>query len=201
MKTRLVVFDMDGVILDSIPTLRELALNTICKHFHVCDETAHAYYEQTLGLPFQKQLETVFLHHPKNELATLDYEDKHSKMCPALPLSPFAETVMRTLRREGIRAALATSTYRWMLLKNLPQVRALGFDYLGGYIPPRMDKTYQIEAAMGITLNLREKTLFVGDTEQDKHFADQAGVSFFQVQANQLYNVLNHLSIQKWEEE
>jgi phosphoglycolate phosphatase-like HAD superfamily hydrolase len=198
MNFKLAIFDMDGVILDSMGQLTDLAVKTIGFHFGLSENIAREKYLSTVGLPFVKQIEMLFPNEPPAAklMAVAIYEARHRELCPDFPLAPEAHTVVKGIQVRS-SVALVTSTHRSLLMNYLPQVRALGFDYLGGF-RDGISKSHQIGAAMGVTGNTPEETIYFGDSETDGFYASESGVAFRMLTCANLASALGFMGDRVW---
>jgi phosphoglycolate phosphatase-like HAD superfamily hydrolase len=176
---RLFIFDMDGTILNSMPTLTSLATDVIVEFHGVTIEQARQSYLDTVGLPFSQQLEKIAPKHPKNIAAASCYENRHRDWCPVFPLATGIDAALLAVRYAGHKTALVTSTdYR--LLESLPHVRALKWDYIGGFHPDRPKMTQIFQARLAFPFPEWTPVLF-GDSPSDKLGATIIGAEFYMV--------------------
>jgi phosphoglycolate phosphatase-like HAD superfamily hydrolase len=167
-------FDMDGTILDSMPTLAENAAKTIAHFYDVPLPMAEEMYHSTVGRPFAHQVELLFPSHPCNKEVVRVYESLHVSSCPTFKIAPGFRKAMELIHDRGHVTALVTSS-NYLLLTLLPQVTILGFDYLGGH-QPRFGKEQQMRVAKQFWPT-RDVQMF-GDTVYDEECAKIVGATF-----------------------
>ncbi len=73
---KVVIFDFDGTIADTMPFLTELAVKLITENYNVSKEEAERKYLETTGMDFASQLETIFLNHSNNQEVASIFEKK-----------------------------------------------------------------------------------------------------------------------------
>lgn len=181
------IFDCDGTILDSMPRLTNIAVETISSVYKFTEGQAREAYEATIGIPFRAQLETIFPKHKHNNLAEEIYEKRHSYHGPEFSLSPGTEALCKNLTILGYLRAVVTST-DWIILRDrYPQVINLGWDFMSGYLPGN-DKKTQIAKAMKALEIDPHRTLYVGDTNFDEECAKENGTEFLKIASWTLYD-------------
>jgi phosphoglycolate phosphatase-like HAD superfamily hydrolase len=181
METRaiqLVVFDMDGTIVNSMPDLRALAVQCMSEFYEsFLPEELESLYDLTTGVPFLSQLHRIFSGHPQNVDCAAEYEKRHALMAHTFKIGKEVDQLIDGLRKHHIRTALVSSTADYILRDLMPQIEKLRFDYIGGYTTDH-DKTDQILAARKRFDLHYDYTLYVGDSDVDAEFARKAMVRF-----------------------
>lgn len=189
-------FDMDGTVLDSMPTLTDLAVEVIHDRFGLPLYEAREKYLATVGAPFVDQLAKIMPSAPLEQRidAALRYETRHLCACPSFKLAPDIVDAMAAIRYYRYETALVTSTNR-KLLAALPQLAALEFGSMDG----RQDgytKVHQLERLK--RLYLRHQLILFGDSPSDAECAITVGAQFHLVTcdtvADTIYQVLRGVS-------
>jgi phosphoglycolate phosphatase-like HAD superfamily hydrolase len=175
---RLVVFDMDGVVVDSMPTLTVLASYNIARYYAQPIVKARDLYQSTVGLPFREQLTKLF---PAIESGVHDtiadyYEEMHLAVLPLLPLAPGIESVLWQCRARGILTGLISSTEA-RLINHMPQVRDLPLDCIRGQSGD-IDKLLQFQDILQHTYVTPNEAVLFGDSLIDGKVATKAGSHF-----------------------
>lgn len=106
-----VLFDLDGTILDDIPSISRVAADVMEKAFGTPAREARVHYLATTGMPFEAQLAQLYPTAPRELRATTARTFHQRKVVEAYAHAhPFAE-IPRTLRRlSSARWTLAVST-------------------------------------------------------------------------------------------
>lgn len=178
MSCRLVIFDMDGTIVDSMPTLTDLAIKVISENYGVDPDAARLFYEATVGVPFREQLELIFPSKDRNDLVARLYEERHAIAARQFPLMPGIEDLMWDLKCAGIATALVSSTARHVIFE-MDQVLRLAFDWVEGF--RGMDKRSQILSSCQVMKVQPEEVLYVGDSDFDATCAYDTFAQFARV--------------------
>ncbi len=171
-----VFFDLDGTIVNTMPVLEDLALETIAHWYAPAwpAEIVRERYRATSGRPFQQQLELLFPDSPVNFDAAADYDA--SKRDRLGNTEAFADVwrVLRRLRDMGAWLACCSSTERSLVVHTLRRTQVIGaLDVVLGWPPTKAE---QVSAYAGAN------AVLVGDSLQDGEYARQAGVRFLGVQ-------------------
>lgn len=193
MKRRLLCFDMDGTIVNSMPMLEDIATEVIQAFYGKTEAIARASYRRTTGHPFRDQLEILFPYHETNDRAAETYEQQHEHHCPTFELAPNISMVLHHAQELGHVTALVTSTDR-RFVKTMLQLNTLDFDFVGGWMPD-YPKSAQMTEAMKL-LHVYEDTILFGDTLADAQVAFDFLIPFVPVTvftvANSVLRVVNH---------
>ncbi len=106
-----VVFDLDGTILDDLPAISQLAADVMSGAFDTPPEEARIHYLATTGMPFEAQLAQLYPHAPTELRARTARTFHQRKVTEAYARAkPFPE-VPKLLKRLGqARWTLAVST-------------------------------------------------------------------------------------------
>ena len=63
---RLLCFDFDGTLADTMPLLERNAVQIIQTYFHLDQAAARRAYRLSTGLPFSEQINTTFPQFPRD---------------------------------------------------------------------------------------------------------------------------------------
>ena len=183
MSDRLVIFDMDGTLVDSSITIVN-AINYVREHFgfHPFDRDyiLKRINDHTLN-PAQ-----VFYHVPRFEpihekLFSEYYSNNHKK---ELQLYDGIYELLVELKEKDFKLALATNAYRSSTLESISHLQIEDmFDAIAcaddvSLSKPYPDMLYKILDEVGVS---SQNTIFVGDGERDQEAASRAGIAYLMV--------------------
>src|SRR6201986_2523374 len=87
---KVLLCDLDGTLIDSMPTLADLATEVLEARYGTPRVLARELYLATCGLPFERQLEEIFPGDARNGAASAAFEAAKPARCGAIRMS--AET-------------------------------------------------------------------------------------------------------------
>lgn len=172
---KLFIFDMDGVILDSMPVLTELAVELIVQYHGTTKTQATLLYENTVGAPFREQLDTIWPNHSKNLFIGDLYHECHKALASSFSLSPMTKLVLETVRDLGVYTAIVSSTPREIVERT--KAIDLPVCYVAGY-KTNFSKRAQISEAMRRGDVKPTETILFGDSQSDRVCARELGTRF-----------------------
>lgn len=175
-RTRLVLFDMDGTVMDSMPILTDLAVECITYEFNYEAMFARQRYLNTVGRPFLEQLMMIFpaQDYTRHRRAAEHYDQIHNMIAPYLPMMESADYAMRELRDENIVSVLISSTAQ-RIIARMHRIFTLGFDEVVGY---RENFTKHDQAVYAIGKYQPSQINYFGDTAYDGEIAEAIGAKF-----------------------
>jgi phosphoglycolate phosphatase-like HAD superfamily hydrolase len=175
----LFVFDMDGTVLDSMPTLTRRARDLIHLRYGIPLDAATKLYETTTGYPFATQLEMLFPGDEKNADVAFQYELVHELDAPYFLCPPGVADVIDSIKLRRHKSVLVSSTADVIVHRSA--VKKLSFDFIYGFAPGNT-KLVQVQRAiqMFARQNL-ERVILFGDSELDGICARQVQVEFVRV--------------------
>jgi len=174
---RVMLCDLDGTLIDSMPTLADLATDVMERMYGTPRMLARELYLATCGLPFIKQLEEVFPGDPRNPIASDLFEARKPARCNAIRMSVETRRALERMRARGVRIGVSSNngvdnveTFQ----RNADFAFDLVLGFGGGLAKgrPHLDKA---SAVFGVG---RQEMLFVGDSLHDGEIAEKEGVPF-----------------------
>ncbi len=174
---RVMLCDLDGTLIDSMPTLADLATDVMERMYGTPRMLARELYLATCGLPFIKQLEEVFPGDPRNPIASDLFEARKPARCNAIRMSTETRRALERMRARGVRIGVSSNngienveTFQ----RNADFTFDLVLGFGGGLAKgrPHLDKA---SAVFGVG---RQEMLFVGDSLHDGEIAEKEGVPF-----------------------
>lgn len=172
-----VVFDLDGTLVDTMPLLADLATDVLAARYAMPRDGARAAYLATSGMPFHRQLAVIHPRDERNAGAAAEFEAR--KVALVTQVRPDAPTLdaLRGLRDAGLRLAVSSNTTQ-ALVDRFVAGCDVPFDVALGW-RPGLEKgsahfaeiCRQLKCACG-------DLLFVGDSLFDARAAEESRVAF-----------------------
>lgn len=174
---KMVIFDLDGTLVDSMEGFSEIAEDIIHKYFDVDYSEAAKMYKKTSGLPFKFQLKKIFQDHPKIEIAAKEFEEIKLKMYHT---KSFFYDVIRTLPlfvQYGYKLAVSSNNNMQNVLNKIKTQKDffnLVLGYQEGFFKGKdhftlIKREYQLS---------EDQMIFVGDSLHDAKMAYENGIQF-----------------------
>ncbi len=177
MKPRLLVFDLDGTLIQTMDDYADKAARLIFEHYDMPQTTARRRYFDTSGLPFEKQLAEIFPGDERNDVVAELFEEWKNPYLTHVRLSSETEKLLITWRDSGMPLAISSNnldSYVKRISKNWPIELALGYQR-----DEQMSKGAAhfslLERHFGLT---RQEMLFIGDSPNDARIASRENVPF-----------------------
>jgi phosphoglycolate phosphatase-like HAD superfamily hydrolase len=174
VKYKLFAFDMDGTLVDSMPTLTDLAVDIISMSYRWNREKSREAYLRTVGHPFRRQLELIAPQSNLNDEMADMYAFWHQRLARTFERAPGLEDLFYDITKSHVWLGLVSSTSR-EIIDQMPQLPE--FDYKGGF-RPGFDKTRQLLEACEELEVTPDQVLMFGDTLADGDMAKRAGIDF-----------------------
>ena len=174
---KVLLCDLDGTLIDSMPTLADLATDVMERLYGTPRLLARELYLATCGRPFVKQLEEVYPGDARNPVASDLFESRKPARCNAIRMTADTRRALDRMRARGVRIAVSSNNG----IENVDAfVRNADFTFdlvlgFGGGLAkgrPHLDRT---SAVFGVG---RQEMLFVGDSLHDGEIAEHEGVPF-----------------------
>lgn len=178
---RLVVFDLDGTLVDSMDAFSHQASLLIEEHYGLERQVAKSRYLDTSGIPFEKQLATMFPADPRNTVVARLFEEWKIENHDAQEFRPGALKTIRELKSLGILVAISSNNTQAnvdRLIRRSPIELDAALGYRGGAFEKGTGHFCWLEENLGCS---RSNTLFVGDSPNDCRIAKRCGVPFLGV--------------------
>jgi phosphoglycolate phosphatase-like HAD superfamily hydrolase len=176
-KPKVVIFDFDGTIADTMPYLVDLAARLLRTRYGMTDAQARQAYVETTGLPFCRQIEIIAPGNGLNQATVEEFEADKVRHLKDFRFFADALPVLVALRSQGFKVCLSSGNYEG-LIRDVLRSRGLVVDLVMGYRPGFEKGPQHFDEAartFGVAL---DDVLFVGDSVRDGLAAGQAGVRF-----------------------
>lgn len=177
---RVLLCDLDGTLIDSMPTLADLATEVMESTYGTPRILARELYLATCGLPFVKQLEEIYPGDPRNAGASDLFEGRKPARCDLIGMPQETRRALERLRGMGVRLAVSSNNGTTNVETFARRSKDAGFPFdlvlgFGGGLAkgrPHIDATSR---KFGVD---RQEMLFVGDSLHDGEIAEREGIPF-----------------------
>ena len=179
-KIKLLTFDLDGTLIDSMPLYAEIATSLLQEYYGLDANHARVEYYRTSGVPFSQQLEKLFPDSSKNIKVAEEFEQKKSNFLlkNSFELSSEVQHALAQLKILSVRIAISTSNTPDNL-QALVGDWPVQFDAVLGYESENFQKGKSHFNFLSSFFDLKMKEiLFIGDSLDDYRLAKEAGVCF-----------------------
>ena len=174
---KVVLCDLDGTLIDSMPTLADLATEVIEERYGTPRVLARELYLATCGLPFVKQLEHIYPGDPRNEQAAAAFEARKPARCNAIRMPADTRRALERLRGMGVRIGVSSNNGTENVLA-FARNTDFAFDLLLGYGGGLAKGKPHLDATARLFGTDRQEMLFVGDSLHDGEIAEREGIPF-----------------------
>lgn len=174
---RVLLCDLDGTLIDSMPTLADLATEVMGDVFGTPRVLARELYLATCGLPFVKQLEEIFPGDRRNATASATFEGRKPARCSTIQMPAETRRTLERVKARGVRVALSSNNG----VENVADfARNADFTFdlvlgFGGGLAKGKPHLDVLSRTFGVD---RQEMLFVGDSIHDGEIAEREGVPF-----------------------
>jgi phosphoglycolate phosphatase-like HAD superfamily hydrolase len=174
---RALLCDLDGTLIDSMPTLADLATDVMEATYGTPRLLARELYLATCGLPFVKQLEEIYPGDPRNAGASDTFESRKPERCDQIRMPAETRRALERMRSFGVKIAVSSNN-GIANVATFARNAAFAFDLVLGFGDglakgrPHLDATTR---AFGVG---RQEMLFVGDSLHDGEIAEREGIPF-----------------------
>ncbi|MDB4980676.1 MAG: hypothetical protein JWM82_1428 [Myxococcales bacterium] len=174
---RALLCDLDGTLIDSMPTLADLATDVMEAIYGTPRLLARELYVATCGLPFVKQLEEIYPGDPRNAGASDTFEARKPERCDQIRMPAETRRALERMRSFGVKIAVSSNN-GLANVATFARNAAFPFDLVLGFGDglakgrPHLDATTR---AFGVG---RQEMLFVGDSLHDGEIAEREGIPF-----------------------
>lgn len=178
MTKKIVVFDFDGTIVDSMNAFADIASNVLNKFFGTPLEKARQQYFETSGLPFFEQVEIIHPKDPKNKAVAEEYETIKKSHYMDHKMFPDVHDAMRLLNSKHVKSVVSSNNFQ-ELVDALCDKLQLDFDLVLGWQNLKFHKGAPHFDFVKHKFNCQTSDLtFVGDSLKDADMARIYGVPF-----------------------
>lgn len=174
---KVLLCDLDGTLIDSMPTLADLATEVIEERYGTPRILARELYLATCGLPFIKQLEEIFPGDARNAEASADFEGRKPARCGAIRMAAETRRALEEIRGLGVRIAVSSNNGTENV-DAFARNAGFAFDLVLGYGDGMAKGRAHLDATSRAFGASRQEMLFVGDSLHDGEIAEREGIPF-----------------------
>ena len=174
---RVLLCDLDGTLIDSMPTLADIATEVIEERYGTPRILARELYLATCGLPFVKQLEEMFPEDGRNAAASADFEARKPARCGAIRMAPETRRALEQMRQMGVRIAVSSNNGTDNV-DAFARASGFAFDLVLGYGGGLAKGRTHLDATSRQFGAARQEMLFIGDSLHDGEIAEREGIPF-----------------------
>jgi phosphoglycolate phosphatase-like HAD superfamily hydrolase len=175
--TKLLVFDLDGTLVDTMGDYGDKAAHLMHTAYSTDILQARDDYFRTSGLPFHQQLKLLYPNESTTEAVAQEFEDWKDGYLLNIELPVVVGALFQKWRASGLRIAISSNNgeaYVTRMARDWPVDVALGYRQSDSFA-----KGEAHFAALESKFNIsRTDMLFTGDSPNDFRIALRCGVPF-----------------------
>ncbi|MDO8526814.1 MAG: HAD hydrolase-like protein [Deltaproteobacteria bacterium] len=178
MNKKIIVFDFDGTLVDSMGHLADIAAEVMSLHFSVSRERARDLYHQTSGLPFSEQLKSLYPDQPeKTKMVSDVFETKKRENYFSEPIFPDTLPTLLYLKAKGYTVIVSSNSAQDLLDRFVKQLELPCDLVLGhkGDFAKGLPHFLHIMKRWGVPAL---EMVFVGDSIKDGEWAFESHIDF-----------------------
>jgi phosphoglycolate phosphatase-like HAD superfamily hydrolase len=174
---KIIIFDFDGTIVDSMPRLADIAAGLINRYYGLSSKISRDLYIMTSGAPFVEQIEYMFPGKKENSEIVEEFERRKESELMNEPLFPGTKEALAALAERGNKIVISSSNFQHLMeayIKEQGLAPDLVLGHKEGFSKGKDHFDY-------IKTHLRADTddlVFVGDSLRDLEKAGENGVRF-----------------------
>jgi phosphoglycolate phosphatase len=175
---KVIIFDFDGTLADTMPFLTGLAVRFITENYTISRQEAKRRYLETTGVDFASQLESIFPNRPNNQKVAASFEKRKLEGIFDHRIFPDVIPALKYFRNKKIKIVICSSTKQKIIRKysQLNQIDVLMDDLLG--YEQNFRKGDQMDFVLRHYQLQPDRVLFVADSLTDYDFARDRKIEF-----------------------
>ena len=174
---RVLLCDLDGTLIDTMPTLADLAAEVMSEAYAMPRSLARELYVATCGLPFFQQLEAICPQDPRNAAVSERFEAAKPALCRSARMPADTRRALITLQGRGVRIVVSSNNGK----DNVDAFAAasgFAFDLVLGFGDGLAKGDPHVARAEEIFRATRGEMMFIGDSLHDGEIAATSGIPF-----------------------
>ena len=176
-RTTVVVFDLDGTLVDTMDSLADLAAEVLHGGHRIAFEEARSLYVETSGVPFREQLDLIVPGEAGLDQTAEIFEFRKRAIAQEADLTRPRRHALESLRERGYQLTISSSSAQHFV-EEFHQRVAFDFDLALGFAPGQTKGAQHFSITCNALDRTMDQLVFVGDSLRDAALADQSGVRF-----------------------
>jgi phosphoglycolate phosphatase-like HAD superfamily hydrolase len=178
MTIKMICFDFDGTVADTMPWLEENAVRLFTKYYNIDKEKARHEYRITTGLPFSQQVEIIFPGQSENKTIIETFEHEKITLIDQQELFPETLGAFESLN-DSYLLAISSSTTKEIIEDYAENKGMRSFlDDIVGFKPGFEKGRHHFEYLMEKFSLTKDEIVYVGDSKKDMERAYYFGIRF-----------------------
>ena len=178
MNKKILVFDFDGTLVNSMERLTDIASDVMSEHFGIPTREARRLYQLTSGLPFSEQLKTIYPDQQKKTKEVSDLFEKKKREGYFQEASfPDTHDTINYLKSRGYIVIISSNSAQELLdqfVKQLDLPCDLVLGHKKNFSKGLPHFLYILEQWGGNPYDM----VFIGDSLKDGEWAFESGIDF-----------------------
>ena len=179
MAIKLICFDFDGTIANTMPWLEKNAVDLFVKFYEIDEKEAIHKYRITTGLPFEQQVEIIFPENSLNLEVIKSFESRKIERMHEQELFPETKSVLKSVKEKGFLTAVSSSTIKSIIedytkLKGIHQF----LDEIVGFYPGFEKGKHHFDHLMSKFGLSNHELMYIGDSKKDMERAFGSRIKF-----------------------
>lgn len=175
-KLKVIIFDFDGTLVDTMGVYADLAADLIAKHYGWKREIARQEYLRTSGLPFSGQLDVLIPRSSQNTIVADEFEQKKLVVAKNIRLDSDTREALQKLQTK-YKIVVSSSNFETNI-KDFFARETVHPDLILGFRPNFNKGLEHFNFVMAHYGRQKDEILFVGDSLHDFFKAREFGISF-----------------------
>lgn len=176
-RPRALLCDLDGTLIDTMPTLADLATDVLSEVHGMARPLARELYIATCGLPFIQQLDHIAPGDPRNGYASDLFEGRKPARCRSVRMPSDTRRALTDLRARGVKIVVSSNNGQ-VNVDAFVEDSGFPFDLVLGYGGGMAKGRTHVDRTLRTFGLSREDLLFVGDSLHDGEIAETERLAF-----------------------
>jgi phosphoglycolate phosphatase-like HAD superfamily hydrolase len=169
--------DLDGTLIDTMPTLADLAAEVMAEAYSMPRSLAHEMYVATCGLPFFQQLEAICPADARNAATAARFEAAKPALCRSARMPADTRRALITLQGRGVRIVVSSNNGKDNV-DAFAETSGFAFDLVLGFGDGLAKGDPHVAHAEQTFRIRRDEMMFIGDSLHDGDIAAASGIPF-----------------------